>query len=283
MTMHRIKRRLTALLLVLATGSTGVQAQGSNPDDWPSPPEPALKYKVTVGVTPAGAGNPSGAGKFVTGGTTNLYTSDVADFRFRYWTLNGEQYTTSRSFTYTVTSQDAHFVAVYEYDPELPDAPLSNPAYRLFLSCQPTGACSFSRTSGLKTETGSLVSLSATPNQDFEFVGWYEGETKVSSDISFSYTMTAADHHLVARFAYNPADPFEPTGSGQGVDNTDVVPGDVNGDGSVDVQDVVLTVNYAIGRNPEHFNADAADMNHDGSVDVQDVVLIVNKAIGKTT
>lgn len=276
MTMHRIKRHLTALLLVLATGSTGVQAQGINPDDWPSPPEPALKYKVTVGVTPAGAGNPSGAGKFVTGGTTNLYTSDVVDFRFRYWTLNGEQYTTSRSFTYTVTNQDVHFVAVYEYDPELPDAPLSNPAYRLFLSCQPTGACSFSRTSGLKTETGSQVSLSATPNQDFEFVGWYEGETKVSSDISFSYTMTAADHHLVARFAYNPADPFEPTGSGQGVDNTDVVPGDANGDGAVDVKDVLAVIDYILEKSPTPFVSGNANVNSDNSIDVKDVLGVID-------
>ena len=56
----------------------------------------------------------------------------------------------------------------------------------------------------------------------------------------------------------------------------------VNGDGSVDVQDVVLTVNYVIGRNPENFIRNAADMNKDGDVDVQDVVLLVNKVIGKT-
>ena len=58
--------------------------------------------------------------------------------------------------------------------------------------------------------------------------------------------------------------------------------GDVNNDGSVDVQDVVLTVNYVIGRNPESFNPKAANMNKDESVDVQDVVLLVNKVIGKS-
>ena len=63
---------------------------------------------------------------------------------------------------------------------------------------------------------------------------------------------------------------------------TTVQLGDVNGDGSVDVQDVVLTVNYVIGRNPENFIRNAADMNKDGDVDVQDVVLLVNKVIGKS-
>ena len=271
-----------ALLLVLVAGSVGVQAQ-DNPDDWPNPPEPALNYKVTVDVTPKGAGNPSGAAKLLSGGQTTISTSDVVDYKFRYWTLNGTQYTTSRSFTYTVTNQDAQFVAVYEYDPEDPAEPTSNPTYRLYMDCQPTGACSFNRTSGLKTETGTQVYLSATPNQDFVFKGWYEGDTKVNSNISFTYLMTAADHHLVARFEYDPEDPDVPTSAGtEGVDNTEYTPGDVNGDGSVDVQDVVLTVNYVIGRNPENFIRNAADMNKDGDVDVQDVVLLVNKVIGKT-
>ena len=280
--MNKQIRRLTALLLILVTGSVGVQAQ-DNPDDWPNPPEPALKYKVTVDVTPKGAGNPSGAAKLLSGGQTTISTSDVVDYKFRYWTLNGTQYTTSRSFTYTVTNQDAQFVAVYEYDPEDPAEPTSNPTYRLYMDCQPTGACSFNRTSGLKTETGTQVYLSATPNQDFVFKGWYEGDTKVNSNISFNYLMTAADHHLVARFEYDPEDPDVPTSAGtEGVDNTEYTPGDVNGDGSVDVQDVVLTVNYVIGRNPENFIRNAADMNKDGDVDVQDVVLLVNKVIGKT-
>ena len=61
-----------------------------------------------------------------------------------------------------------------------------------------------------------------------------------------------------------------------------VLLGDVNGDGSVDVQDVVLTINYVIGRNPANFNSDAADINKDDAVDVQDVVLIINKVIGKS-
>ena len=280
--MNKQIRRLTALLLILVTGSVGVQAQ-DNPDDWPNPPEPALKYKVTVDVTPKGAGNPSGAAKLLSGGQTTISTSDVVDYKFRYWTLNGTQYTTSRSFTYTVTNQDAQFVAVYEYDPEDPAEPTSNPTYRLYMDCQPTGACSFNRTSGLKTETGTQVYLSATPNQDFVFKGWYEGDTKVNSNISFTYLMTAADHHLVARFEYDPEDPDVPTSAGTGgVDNTEYTPGDVNGDGSVDVQDVVLTVNYVIGRNPENFIRNAADMNKDGDVDVQDVVLLVNKVIGKS-
>ena len=272
--MNRTKRRLTALLLVLAAGSTALQAQ--TPDDWENPPEPAVKYKVTVAVSPAGAGYPSGAAKLVKGGTTNITTSDVADFTFRYWTLNGVQYTTDRSFTYTVGTENAAFVAVYEYNPQDPEEPTSNPTYRLYLDCQPAGACSFNRTSGEKTVTGTQVSLSATPNQDFVFQGWYEGETLLSNTISFNYTMTAADHHLTARFEYNPDDPFEPESAGtEGVDNTEPLPGDANGDGTVDVKDIVAVVNRILEKPSATFKFGNADVNGDNVIDVKDIVAII--------
>ena len=264
-----------ALLLVLVTGGTALQAQ--TPDDWPNPPEPAVKYKVTVGVSPAGAGYPSGAGKLPLGGTTNITTSDVADYTFLYWTLNGVQYTTDRSFTYTVGAENAAFVAVYEYDPEPPGEPTSNPTYRLYLDCQPQGACSFNRTSGAKTATGTNVYLNATPNQDFVFQGWYEGDTKISSTISFDYTMTAADHHLTARFVYDPDAPGEPVStSSQGVDNTEPLPGDANGDGSVNVKDVVAVIDYILENAPTPFNFSNGDVNGDNAIDVKDVVGIID-------
>ena len=57
--------------------------------------------------------------------------------------------------------------------------------------------------------------------------------------------------------------------------------GDVNGDGSIDVLDVVSLVNYIIGKNPSSFHLESADVNVDNSIDVLDVVLLVNIIIGK--
>jgi len=57
---------------------------------------------------------------------------------------------------------------------------------------------------------------------------------------------------------------------------------DVNGDGSVNVLDIVLTVNFIMGNDeptPEQFST--ADMNHDGNVDILDVVLMVNYIMGE--
>ena len=51
--------------------------------------------------------------------------------------------------------------------------------------------------------------------------------------------------------------------------------GDANGSGSVDVADVITTVNYITKQNPQPFIFDAADMNTDNVIDILDVMGIV--------
>ena len=52
--------------------------------------------------------------------------------------------------------------------------------------------------------------------------------------------------------------------------------GDANGDMSINVSDIVTTVNHIIGGNPQPFIFEAADVNSDGFVNVLDIVGIVN-------
>ena len=53
--------------------------------------------------------------------------------------------------------------------------------------------------------------------------------------------------------------------------------GDVNQDGSQNVQDIILMVNYVIGINDlDEDQIQIADLNGDGGVDVMDIILLVN-------
>ena len=66
-----------------------------------------------------------------------------------------------------------------------------------------------------------------------------------------------------------------------GEPNTDLMPdcnpGDVNGDGGIDVLDVVASVNIVLGNSvPSDMEACAADLNGDGGIDVLDIVGMVN-------
>ena len=56
----------------------------------------------------------------------------------------------------------------------------------------------------------------------------------------------------------------------------DILPGDSNCDGVVSILDVIVTVNYAAGLNPEPFCFENADVTGDGVVNVLDVIGTVN-------
>ncbi len=57
-------------------------------------------------------------------------------------------------------------------------------------------------------------------------------------------------------------------------------PGDANGDGSVNIVDVVAVINYIIGNDPEPFIIENADVNGDGIINVLDAVGTVNIILG---
>lgn len=52
---------------------------------------------------------------------------------------------------------------------------------------------------GKKVEKGTSITLSATPNNGYHFVGWFAGETKVSDDLRYTFTVNE-DTTLEARF-----------------------------------------------------------------------------------
>ena len=59
------------------------------------------------------------------------------------------------------------------------------------------------------------------------------------------------------------------------------LPGDANGDGTVNALDIVIIVNYIFGGTPEEFVFDNADINGDGVVNALDLVAIVNLIFSK--
>jgi len=56
--------------------------------------------------------------------------------------------------------------------------------------------------------------------------------------------------------------------------------GDVNGDGEVDISDVVVLIDVVLGKDVE-YALGAADVNGDGKVDISDVVALIDVVLGK--
>ena len=67
----------------------------------------------------------------------------------------------------------------------------------------------------------------------------------------------------------------------EGSDDEESILGDANGDGVVDVADVVAIVNYILEKPAENFNFKDADVNGDEVIDAADVVGVVNIILDK--
>lgn len=265
--MKKTRTYLFGLLLALCAGS--IQAQDLDPSN---PPEPFTYYKVTVSAEPYGYAY--GAGRYMLDTQVNIRTSAYSGYTFSHWTKNGEMFSTNQSFTYTVDGDKAEFVAHYDYTPINPQEPYVDNRHRLFLINNIQEACSFNMSSGSKVYDDSYIFVKAFSNIGYDFLGWYENGIKVCESESFNYLMGTENVTLEARYEYNPINPDEPTGNGP------QEKGDVNGDGIIDMVDVVALTNIYLGRTTD-YNLRVCDMNNDGVVDMVDVVSVTNIYLNK--
>ena len=61
----------------------------------------------------------------------------------------------------------------------------------------------------------------------------------------------------------------------------EVIWGDVNGDGSIDISDATALINYLLNGDSSGLQMDAADMNHDSIVDISDATTLINYLLGR--
>ena len=52
--------------------------------------------------------------------------------------------------------------------------------------------------------------------------------------------------------------------------------GDLNQDGLINVQDIVLTITIILGAPPSDYELCSGDINEDGVIDILDIVLLIN-------
>ena len=261
-----------AMLLLFAAG-----AMADDDFDPTNPPDPQLKYKLTVSASPAEGGYVSGGGSYQKGTSVQVTTSARADYTFLYWMCGDEQISTERNFHYTMPDGPVSLVAVYEFTPSNPADPTAPNTYRLYLDNNVEGSCTFNITSGLKRKADQYVNVAAqNVSPGFKFQGWFADGVKVSDALSFNYLMPHHDVTLTAHFVYNPDNPADPFGN-TGQTSVDTGrKGDVNWDGVVNISDAVLLVNHYLNGTVDELPISSADVNGDGEVNISDVVEIVN-------
>ena len=52
--------------------------------------------------------------------------------------------------------------------------------------------------------------------------------------------------------------------------------GDLNQDGLINVQDIIISINIILGGEPSDYELWSGDLNQDGVIDILDIVLLIN-------
>lgn len=131
------------------------------------------------------------------------------------------------------------------------------------------------------------------PANDIEITGTFsinsysmvykvDGETYKSTTVEYGTELTAEPAPAKEGYTFSgwsglpqtmPANDVIVTGT---FEELDVICGDVNEDGTVDISDYIGVANYILGHIPDIFNETAADINNDGSIDISDYIGVAN-------
>ena len=172
------------------------------------PGEPAeLPHKLTL-VAGEG-GSVSGGGYYLNGTTVNIRATASSDYVFDGWyDADGTRYADVAATTYTMGGEAATLTARFTFNPSSPTEPGEVNMWRLKLKAQEGGTVS---AGNYNLKTGEQTTVSASANSGYVFSGWYQGETLVSENASFTYTMGNGSVTLVAHFYFSPGNPGEPS------------------------------------------------------------------------
>lgn len=210
--------------------------------------EDVVTYRVNLSCNPEGAGTAtitdSGntSGYFDSGTDISIKATANTGYTFDHWIIapnGGTSYTSSDAETSVTVNSSYTIEAVFV------EAPVN---YTVNLSVTPSGAGTASLNGNGTTatiESGAEISLSATAAVGYMFSGWYNGDTLLSTEQSYSYTPTG-DITITAKFAnafvYELVNDGEVYGisSYKGSDKDVVIPSEYNGKSVVNLNSSVF-------------------------------------------
>ena len=143
-------------------------------------------YNIRLSANPFNGGTVTGGGSFQQGQTCTISATANDGYTFINWTENGNVVSTEASYSFTVTGS-RRLVANFQVQ-----------TFTISLSANPANA---GTVSGDGTYAyGDSCTVIARPNQRYEFINWTENGVEVSTEQSYTFTVTA-DRTLVANFA----------------------------------------------------------------------------------
>lgn len=150
--------------------------------------------QISVNVSASGNGSVSGGGRFAVGQIVTLHATPDEEAEFEGWYENSVEGTLLSSNPTYQFEANTSIVIVGRF------VGGPTPKYQISASFDPAAAGSIAG-AGL-IEEGNTCTLTATLEEDYEFLGWYENDVLVSENLSISFIVSAA-RTLVAKAQLN--------------------------------------------------------------------------------
>ena len=147
-------------------------------------------YVVNVSSNPTQGGVVTGGGTYEQGQSCTVQATAKTGYTFTNWTKDGIQVSTEATYSFTVT-EDVALVANFTN---------VSPTYAISVSANPINGGTVS--GGGTYYYGNTCTLTATPATGYTFINWTKDDVVVSSNISFTFTVTE-DAAYVANFSIN--------------------------------------------------------------------------------
>jgi hypothetical protein len=144
-----------------------------------------IPYTVTISSNPAAGGTTSGGGTFNSGSSVTVMAAPNSGYTFTNWTENGIPLSTNANYQF-VLSGNRTLVANF-----------ATGQYTLTLSSNP--AVGGTTSGGGSFNSGSLVTVTATPNTGYAFTNWTENGNPVSTNANYQFILSG-NRTLVANF-----------------------------------------------------------------------------------
>ena len=149
--------------------------------------EQIVYYSIRLTANPTDGGTLSGGGTYQQGETCTVTATPNTNFTFVNWTEGGNVISTNASYTFIVDSNRA-LVANFTSQPQ---------SFTISVSANPSGAGTVS--GGGNYNYGASCTVTAIPHQRYIFQSWTENGNVVSTEQSYTFTVTA-NRNLVANF-----------------------------------------------------------------------------------
>ena len=144
-------------------------------------------YVITAMADPEEGGTVSGSGGYDYGEVCNLTATANTGYTFVNWTKDNTEVSTEPTFSFTV-SESATYVAHFSIN-----------SYDITATADPEEGGIVSGAD--EYEYGASCTLTATANENYEFINWTKDDIEVSTETSFTFTVTESATY-VAHFRY---------------------------------------------------------------------------------